>query len=69
MSINYVTRALLTKAIQKFGEWGGKLPTGAGGMTRKELRLLERKGIVKSDLRRLDSGTMIRVWTWIGPKK
>lgn len=69
MSINYVTRALLVKAGGKFKEWGWRLPTGAGGMTRKELRLLERKGFVKGELRRLDSGTMIKVWTWLGPKK
>jgi len=59
---------LAERARATFRKWGGNAPTGAGGLTRKELRLLERKGLVKSALKRLDSGTMIRVWTWMGPK-
>lgn len=68
MSINYVTRALLAKAAATFKEYGWRLPTGAGGLSRKELRLLERKGLVESNLERLNSGTMIRVWKWLGPR-
>jgi hypothetical protein len=68
LSINYVTRALLAKALAAFKGYGWKLPTGAGGMSRKELRLLERKGLIESRLERLNSGTTIRVWKWVGPR-
>lgn len=43
--------------------WGGWFPTGVSGLNRKQLRSLERKGFLKSKLIRLDSGTLIRVWS------
>jgi len=68
MSRAVVTPALVEKARAIFREWGGRAPTGAGGLTRKELRLLERAGYVEGKITKLPSGSMINVWTWIGPK-
>jgi len=54
---------LLVRLAGTMETWGGRFPTGAGGMKRGELRWLERKGYVKSRLVRLDSGTLVKMWS------
>lgn len=61
-------RALSKSARAIFAEWGGHAPTGAGGLTRKELRLLERAGYVEGKIVKLPSGSMVNVYTWKGPR-
>ena len=51
-----------------FYKWGWRLPTGADGVTRGELRELERQGRVESHISKLPSGTEIRMWVWKGPR-
>ena len=53
---------LVGRAILAFGRWGGRMPTGAGGIDRGEMRMLERGGYVVGELRRLNSGTMVKMW-------
>jgi hypothetical protein len=53
---------LVGRAILAFGRWGGRMPTGAGGIDRREMRLLERGGYVVGELMRLNSGTMVKMW-------
>jgi len=56
--------ALVERAAAIFAEWGWRAPTGAGGLTRKEMRLLERAGYVEGKIAKLPSGSMVNVWTW-----
>ena len=60
--------ALVEKAMAIFREWNWRAPTGAGGLTRKEMRLLERAGYVEGKITRLPSGSEVNVWTWKGPR-
>jgi hypothetical protein len=60
--------ALVEKAMAIFAEWSGRAPTGAGGLTRKEMRLLERAGYVEGKIAKLPSGSEVNVWTWKGPR-
>jgi hypothetical protein len=57
---------LVARAVVAFESWKGRMPTGAGGLSRAELRMLERAGYVKGAKARLDSGTQITMWTWVG---
>lgn len=57
---------LVARAILAFDKWGGRMPTGAGGIVRSEMRMLERGGFVRGELSRLKSGTMVKVWKWVG---
>ena len=52
------------RAAAAFKKWHGTLPTGAEGLFRRDLRLLERAGVVKSTLKKLPSGSVVNVWTW-----
>ena len=56
--------ALVEKAMAIFREWGGRCPTGAGGLTRKEMRLLSRAGYIEGKITKLPSGSLVTVWTW-----
>lgn len=58
--------ALVDRALAIFAEWGGHAPTGAGGLTRKELRLLERAGYISGKIKKLPSGSEVNVWRWVG---
>ena len=60
--------ALIERAMAIFREWGGRAPTGAGGLTRKELRLLERAGYIEGKIQKLPSGSEVKVWKWVGPR-
>lgn len=57
------TDILVAKVQANFAAFGKHFPTGVGGVSRAELRWLERRKLLKSSLIRLDSGTMIRVWS------
>ena len=59
---------LADKALAIFREWNFRAPTGAGGLTRKEMRLLSRAGYIEGKITKLPSGSEINVWTWKGPK-
>ena len=59
---------LVDRALAIFREWNFRAPTGAGGLTRKEMRLLERAGYVEGKITRLPSGSEVNVWTWKGPR-
>jgi len=59
---------LVEKALAIFREWGGRAPTGAGGLTRKEMRLLSRAGYIEGKIVKLPSGSEINVYVWKGPK-
>ena len=59
---------LSARAFRVFSEWGWSLPTGAGGLTRKELRQLERAGLVSSQIRKLPSGSIVNLWKWDGER-
>lgn len=58
-------KLLIARASVAFAD-GKALVGGMRGLTRAELRRLERRGVLRSELRRLDSGTLVRVWTWRG---
>lgn len=60
--------ALVERAMAIFAEWSWRAPTGAGGLTRKELRLLERAGYVEGKITKLPSGSIVNVYTWVGPR-
>lgn len=64
MSRPRVDPLLLMRAAAAFKKWRGTLPTGAEGLSRRDLRLLERSGVVKSTIKKLPSGSIVRVWTW-----
>ena len=68
MSRAVVTPALVEKARAIFREWNFRAPTGAGGLTRKEMRLLSRAGYVEGKITKLPSGSEINVYVWKGPK-
>ena len=68
MSQPVVTIALFKRAATIFAAWGGRAPTGAGGLTRKEMRLLERAGYVEGKITKLPSGSEVNVWTWVAGK-
>jgi len=59
---------LVDRALAIFREWNFRAPTGAGGLTRKELRLLSRAGYIEGKIARLPSGSEVNVWAWKGPK-
>lgn len=59
---------LVERAMGIFAEWNWRAPTGVGGLTRKELRLLERSGYVEGKIAKLPSGSEVNVWKWKGPK-
>lgn len=59
---------LVDRALAIFREWNFRAPTGAGGLTRKDMRLLERAGYVEGKITRLPSGSEVNVWTWKGPR-
>jgi hypothetical protein len=55
---------LLMRAAAAFKRWRGTLPTGAEGLTRGDLRLLERAGLIVHVQKKLPSGSIVNVWTW-----
>jgi hypothetical protein len=59
---------LVERAMAIFAEWSWRAPTGAGGLTRKEMRLLERAGYVEGKITKLPSGSIVNVWAWKGPR-
>ena len=65
MSGKKVDAELYARAILAFDKWGGRMPTGAGGITRVELRRLERSGHVAGEMKRLNGGTLIKMWKWV----
>ena len=68
MSGDAVTNQLIIRAHSIFKRWGWTLPTGADGLTRRELRALANRKIVTGVLKKLPSGSIINVWKWEGPK-
>jgi len=60
-----ISLVLAEKASSAFRKWGGTLPTGAEGLTRAELRALERAGIIRHRQKKLPSGSIVNVWTWV----
>ena len=56
MSGKKATPDLAMRAYGVFREWGWKLPTGAAGLTRQDLRQLARQGLVKGALSKLPIG-------------
>jgi len=60
--------ALIERATAIFREWGGRAPTGAGGLTRKEMRLLERAGYIEGKITKLPSGSLVTVYVWKGSR-
>lgn len=60
--------ALVDKALAIFREWNFRAPTGAGGLTRKEMRLLSRAGYIEGHIAKLPSGSEVNIWTWITGK-
>ena len=65
MSGRKANAELVARAILVMERWGGTMPTGAGGISRVELRMLERSGYVTSSETRLRGGTLVRVWKWV----
>lgn len=61
-------RKLIDIAREKFRKWNWSLVTGAEGLTRFQLRRLERWGIVEHQLAKLPSGSIINRWRWVGEK-
>lgn len=68
MSRTVCRSELVDKAMAIFREWSWRAPTGAGGLTRKEMRLLSRAGYIEGKITKLPSGSIVNVYVWIGPK-
>jgi hypothetical protein len=64
MSRPHVDPLLMMRAAAAFKRWRGTLPTGAEGLTRGELRRLERAGVISHVQKKLPSGSIVNVWTW-----
>lgn len=65
MSGKKADNELVVRAILAFDKWGSRMPTGAGGISRVEMRRLERSGYVTGKEARLKSGTLVKIWTWV----
>jgi hypothetical protein len=61
---------LVARAGLVFSQWNDRLPTGAGGLSRGDLRRLQNAGYVRSQLHTIDkTGQLIRIWFWKGDPK
>jgi len=62
------SRFLVAEAREAFRKWNWSLVTGAEGLGREKLRLLERAGIVEHTLAKLPSGSIVSRWRWKGER-
>lgn len=64
MTHDRVGLELVARAAEAFRKWHGTLPTGAEGLSRKDLRSLERAGLISRSQKKLPSGVIVNIWRW-----